>query len=83
MDIKTYLATNKISQQAFARLVGVTPAMVSHWVTGRCLPTPERAAQIERATSCRLTREDLRPDVFSRAPSGPAHAGLPPRPVEV
>ena len=49
-----------------ARLLGITPAAVSQWVR---VPY-RRALQIEARTAGRVTREELRPDLF-----GPALAG--------
>lgn len=49
-------------------MLGVTPGLVSQWITGRTVITPERAAQIERVTNGAVTREELRPDIF-----GPLH----------
>jgi DNA-binding transcriptional regulator YdaS (Cro superfamily) len=51
-------------QMALARLLGISQAMVSHWVTGRKAITPERAVQIEQATAGAVRRHELRPDIF-------------------
>jgi DNA-binding transcriptional regulator YdaS (Cro superfamily) len=43
-----------------ARLLGITPAAISQWVR---VPY-RRALQIEARTAGRVTREELRPDLF-------------------
>lgn len=53
---------------ALARKVGVRPATVSEWVSGRRPVPAERCLSIERATNGSVTRYDLRPDVFGEAP---------------
>lgn len=48
----------------FARLVGVTPAMVWQWENERRPVPASRCAAIEAATGGTVTRYELRPDVF-------------------
>jgi DNA-binding transcriptional regulator YdaS (Cro superfamily) len=48
-----------------ARLLGITPSAISQWVR---VPY-RRALQIEARTGGRVTREELRPDVFGAAPA--------------
>lgn len=67
MDLRTYLEETSTTQDAFAKEIGVTQGMVANWVAGRKL-TPERAADIERVTSGRVTRIELRPDIFGPLP---------------
>lgn len=50
------------SQAAFAKALGVTPMAVSQWKARR-IP-PERCRDIERVTNGKVTRRDLRPDLF-------------------
>lgn len=45
-----------------AERLGVTPMSISHWYR-RGLPV-ERAVEIEEATGRRVTRQELRPDIF-------------------
>lgn len=47
---------------AIAQAVGVTPPVVSDWVTGKKGIPLERCTAIERATGGAVTRKDLRPD---------------------
>jgi DNA-binding transcriptional regulator YdaS (Cro superfamily) len=52
------------SQKTFADEVGVTPAAVSHWLNCRRQVSPKHVRAIERVTNGRVTRHDLRPDIF-------------------
>jgi DNA-binding transcriptional regulator YdaS (Cro superfamily) len=52
------------SQQRLADKIGVTQRSVSTWLHDRIIPI-NRAIQIERVTQGTVTREDLRPDIFS------------------
>lgn len=45
-----------------ARLVGVTPQALSQW---KRVP-PMRVLQVEAATGGRVTRHELRPDIYPR-----------------
>lgn len=60
------------SQAAFAKTVGVHPAFVSHWVTGR-RPVPAKwciaIEEAVRSVGGDVSRHDLRPDVFGEAPA--------------
>lgn len=57
------------TQTALARRLGVSPGLVSQWVTGRTSVTAERAIEIERATDGAVRKEDLRPDIWGTAPA--------------
>lgn len=58
------------SHKALADELGVTPGAVSHWVTGKRRVSTKHVRDIERATNGRVTRHDLRPDVFGAANDG-------------
>lgn len=47
---------------AIAQAIGVTPPVVSDWVTGKKGIPLDRCTAIERATDGAVTRKDLRPD---------------------
>jgi DNA-binding transcriptional regulator YdaS (Cro superfamily) len=64
--IRAYIKRKKLSQRAFAAIAGVTPGMVSQWVTGRRQVSAERAKTIEIGTRGDLTRHRIRPDIFDR-----------------
>lgn len=63
MDLKTYLETT--TQSDLARRLGVTQALISHWLTGKTRISAERCVEIERVTEGAVMRFDLRPDLFS------------------
>lgn len=68
MNLKDYLESTSTTQEAFAKEIGVTQGMVARWVAG-VKPTAERAADIERASGGKVSRLELRPEIF-----GPLHA---------
>jgi DNA-binding transcriptional regulator YdaS (Cro superfamily) len=51
-----------MSQEALARLIGVTKPQVSRWETGQRKISARQAREIERFTG--ISRERLRPDIF-------------------
>lgn len=61
-------------QSALAKQLGISQAMVSHWLTGRKAITPERAKQIEDATGGLVKRHELRPDIFDAPAAAPVTA---------
>lgn len=56
------------SQSALAKAIGVAPAMVWQWCDGRRPVPAHRCVPIEEATQGKVTRYELRPDVFGEAP---------------
>lgn len=48
-----------------ARRLGVTPGAVQKWARLARIPA-ERVLEIERVTEARVTRYDLRPDLYPR-----------------
>ena len=56
-------------QTALARLLGVTQGLVWQWTAGRCDVAAQHCIPIETATAGAVTRYDLRPDVFGKAPT--------------
>lgn len=69
MKLKKYIEDLPRSQRMaerkrLAAQAGVGMAAVGHWVAGiRRIPA-ERAVRLEQATSGRLSRQELRPDLF-------------------
>jgi len=53
------------SQAALAKAIGVSPMTITQW-KARGIPA-ERCLDIERATDGKVTRLDLRPDLFGQA----------------
>lgn len=67
MDLNKYLNRDgAISAAALGRCVGVSPALVYQWRTGRRPVPVEHCADIERVTSGEVSRRDLRPDDWQR-----------------
>jgi len=67
MKISAYLEKHKLSQEQFAKLLGVSQGLVWQWLEGKTRITAERAKEIEGKTRGEITRHDLRPDLFDRA----------------
>ena len=58
------------SQEALAAALGIKSPSISGWRRRGRVPTErERCAAIERATDGKVTRFDLRPDVFGHGPA--------------
>ena len=55
-------------QVALAKVLGVNPSLISQWVTKRLNVAARHCLAIEQATAGKVTRHDLRPDVFGPAP---------------
>lgn len=72
MDLNTYFQTH--SQSDLARALGITPGMVWQWKTRLRRIPAERVLQIERATGGKVTRHELRPDLYPIEPYALASA---------
>ncbi|MFY2845622.1 transcriptional regulator [Achromobacter ruhlandii] len=67
MDLNSYLNRDDASSAAaLARHVGVSPALVYQWRTGRRPVPVEHCAAIEQVTGGDVSRRDLRPDDWQR-----------------
>lgn len=66
MNLADYLQETGTSQRELAELVGVTQGRVSQWLGGETIP-PERCIAIQSATKGRVTKSDLRPDLWPPA----------------
>lgn len=62
--IAQFRRTNNLSIEAFGALVGVGKSAVSKWELRRSGPSVAMALKIEEVTERRLTREQLRPDIW-------------------
>lgn len=56
-------------QSDLAKVLGVTPQAVNQWVLGTRPVPAQHCLAIEQATAGKVTRHDLRPDVFGPAPA--------------
>lgn len=66
MDLRTYLTESECSQGELARRINVTPGLVWQWLHGRRRIAAEQVLKIESATEGRVSRHDLRPDLYPR-----------------
>ena len=55
------------SQNDLAKALGVSQALVGAWLNNVKPVTAKRAVQIEQTFSGKVTREELRPDLFVRS----------------
>jgi DNA-binding transcriptional regulator YdaS (Cro superfamily) len=63
MNIRAYLKKHALSQEKFAKQIGVTQGLVSQWLNGKTKITPRWANEIEQSTSGEVSRmECLYPD---------------------
>jgi DNA-binding transcriptional regulator YdaS (Cro superfamily) len=60
MELEKYLIN--VERNAFAKSIGVSRDMVYQWVKGIRPISIEKCVSIERVTSSKVTRKDLRPD---------------------
>lgn len=58
------MEVKRVTQGEFANQLGVTQGLVHQWISGRTRITAERAKQIEEVTEGKVSRHDLRPDLF-------------------
>lgn len=52
------------TQKSAAEAIGVSQPSVMRWLHGRCGPDARAAIQIEKVTGGKVTRAQLRPDIF-------------------
>lgn len=64
MDIRAYLDKHQLSQEQFAKQIGVSQGLIWQWLDGRTRITAERAKDIEEKTGGEIRRHDLRPDIY-------------------
>lgn len=75
MDLETYLRTSEVNKAEFAAKVGVSPSMVSQWLSGHRPIAPRRALRIDEVTGGKVSKHDLCPDVYPREPFNRENAG--------
>jgi DNA-binding transcriptional regulator YdaS (Cro superfamily) len=59
---------SRMTQAEFGRQLGVTQQQVQHWIAGRQQPNARHVLAIEKMTKRKITRYELRPDVFGEKP---------------
>ena len=66
-DLRAPLSAAAISQAELARRLGVDPATVSYWMSGKKKPTADRLPKIAEALNCTIdslyTPEDREPSI--------------------
>lgn len=65
MNLKKYLTQEDLTQVEFAKRVGVSPGAVWQWINGYKIAA-ENVLPVEKATDGKVTRHDLRPDLYPR-----------------
>lgn len=68
MKLAEFLATT--TQAAVAREMGVTPGMVSHWVTDRRGIAAEWVLKLCALSDWRMTPHEVRPDIYPNPSDG-------------
>jgi DNA-binding transcriptional regulator YdaS (Cro superfamily) len=66
MDISGYLEKHELSQEQFAKQIGVSQGLVWQWLNGHTRITAEKAVEIEKKTKGEIKRHALRPDLFAK-----------------
>lgn len=66
MDLKTYIASERGAAKKLAEALKISPSYLSQLRSGSSPISPERAVEIEQATSGVVTRRDLFPDTWER-----------------
>jgi DNA-binding transcriptional regulator YdaS (Cro superfamily) len=69
MTLNEYVSHERGLQRQIALTLGISPVLISQWSSGSRQVPAERCLAIEKATSGKVTRYDLRPDIFGSAPS--------------
>jgi DNA-binding transcriptional regulator YdaS (Cro superfamily) len=64
MKLNEYLNKPEVSKLDFASNVGVTPGMVSQWISGARPISAEKCLAIWRYTNFQVSREEMRPDDY-------------------
>lgn len=67
MKIRSYLKKHNLTQEEFAKKVGVSPGAVWQWINGESRVDPRRVRKIEAITEGEVSRHDLRPDIYETA----------------
>ncbi len=66
MKLADYLKKEGISQTELARRLGKSPGLVWQWLNEHRPIYAEQVLPIERATGGKVSRHDLRPDLYPR-----------------
>lgn len=64
MTLREYLTTTAMTLTEFGALTGHSHASISRWAGGVTKPGYKAALKIEEVTGGKVSRHDLRPDVY-------------------
>jgi len=64
MRLQDFLDSSGMTQTELARRLGVTPGLVWQWLNGRRPIAATKVIPLEVATDGRVSRHDLRPDIY-------------------
>lgn len=60
----TYAVNRVGGQQALGKLIGVSQPSIHCWISGEFIISGEYAIPVEKATDGKVTRHQLRPDLY-------------------
>ncbi len=66
MQLNEYLESESVSQTELAQRLGVTQGMVWQWLRGVRRISAEKVLAIESATDGKVSRHEIRPDLYPR-----------------
>lgn len=66
MNIPAYLEKHSLTQEQFAKKIGVSQGLVWQWLKGKTRVSPEKAKAIEVSTEREITKAELRPDLWGQ-----------------
>lgn len=72
MELKAYLVAKTISEEAFARLIGVKQSAVNRYCQFKRTPKPKVMREIMRVTKGKVTANDFAKADTSKSPPGDA-----------
>jgi DNA-binding transcriptional regulator YdaS (Cro superfamily) len=70
VQLHDYLKSEKVSQAELARRLGVTQGMVWQWLRGVRRVSAEKVLALEQATHGKVSRHEIRPDLYPRPKAG-------------
>lgn len=59
MDIRSYMKKHSLSQDGFAKQIGVTQGMVWQWLHGKTAVSAKKAKEIEEKTQGEIGKHEL------------------------
>jgi DNA-binding transcriptional regulator YdaS (Cro superfamily) len=74
MNLTEYLSARFKTQREAAEFFGVTPGLVSHWMTGRRLPSTKKAKEIVCRTGGAITLDQIYQSPDKVTPVSPAES---------